>query len=120
MITYKLTDTEGNVLGTISLEDNLIPTLIMNDVELMLGGSFVLSENKFLNFTVIPVPVKEEAKVVFDTRMCCNLNKTRGPNTDGKMVCPVHCSKCGHERIYEDYCDFCSRCLVDDPCGNHI
>ncbi len=120
MITYKLTDVNENVIGMITLEDDLIPTLIMNNTELMLGGAYSPGENKFKHFTVIPVPVKEEVRITFDTRECCETEKTRGPNTDGKMVCPIHCSKCGHSRIYEDYCDFCSKCLVDDPCGNHI
>jgi hypothetical protein len=116
MITYKLTDINENVIGTITLKDDLIPNLIMNNTELMLGGAYSPGENKFKFFTVIPVPVKEKVKLIFDTRMCCNLNKTRGPNTDGKMVCPVHCSKCGHKRKYEGSYNFCSLCRAGDPC----
>ncbi len=47
---------------------------------------------------------------------CCDADKTRGPNTSGEMVCPIHCSKCGHERRYEDYLDFCELCDEGDPC----
>lgn len=47
----------------------------------------------------------------------CGLAKTRGPNTSGEMVCPVHCSKCGHDRKFEDYLDFCSECKQTEPCS---
>ncbi len=47
---------------------------------------------------------------------CCDVEKTRGPNVSGEMVCPIHCSKCGHERKFEDYFDFCSECQFGDPC----
>lgn len=46
---------------------------------------------------------------------CCDLPKTR-VNKDLEMVCPVHCSKCGHDRKYEDHLDFCSLCYPDGPC----
>jgi hypothetical protein len=115
MIDYKLIDITGNVIGTITLKEESIPNLIMDDVEFLLGGSFVPGENKFLNFIVVPVPVKEKVTDI-SKRQCCNLNKTRGPNTDGKMVCPIHCSKCGHNRKYEGSYDFCSLCRIGDPC----
>jgi hypothetical protein len=57
----------------------------------------------------------EEAKAA-EATSCCDLPKTRGPNTNGQMVCPVHCSKCGHDRTREDYLDFCSACRPGDPC----
>lgn len=47
----------------------------------------------------------------------CGLVKTRGPNTAGEMVCPIHCSKCGHDRKFEDHLDYCSECGTGDPCG---
>lgn len=132
MINYKLTDITGKVIGTITLEDDTIPRLIMDDVEILLGGSFVLDKNIFLNFTVIIEPTKEKvrvgsnasvvsnARVIFCTRNCCDTEKTRGPNTEGKLVCPIHCSKCGHARQYEDYYDFCSECRAGDPCSRYI
>jgi hypothetical protein len=48
---------------------------------------------------------------------CCDRPKTRGPNTHGQMVCPVHCSKCGHDRKHEDYLDYCTECRPGDPCS---
>lgn len=52
------------------------------------------------------------------TEFCdiCKRAKTRGPNTEGKMVCPVHCSRCGHDRNKEDYLDFCNECTPGEPC----
>ncbi len=41
---YVLTDINGNALGVITLFDDTIPSLIMNDVELVLGGSFIRSK----------------------------------------------------------------------------
>lgn len=52
---------------------------------------------------------------------CCNLPKTRGPNTVGEMVCPVHCSKCGHDRKEENHIDICVACVVEGgPCGLEV
>lgn len=51
---------------------------------------------------------------------CCDRPKTRGPNISGQMVCPVHCSQCGHDRNkYEDYLGFCSACYPsnEEPTG---
>ncbi len=39
---------------------------------------------------------------------------------EGKMVCPIHCSKCGHNRKFEDYLDFCRVCHVGDPCNGSM
>ncbi len=120
MIEYKLTDINGNVLGVITLVDDTIPTLIMNDVELVLGGSFSRIENKFVNFILLPATIKEEDKTTPGSTSCCNTEKTRGPNDEGKMVCPIHCSKCGHDRKFETYLGFCSTCGVGDPCSKYI
>lgn len=49
---------------------------------------------------------------------CCDRPKTRGPNVYDEMVCPVHCSKCGHDRKYEDYLDFCLLCEHGGPCAS--
>lgn len=54
------------------------------------------------------------------TMTCCDAPKTRGPNTSGEMTCPIHCSKCGHDRKYEDYLDFCFMCKKGDPCGGKL
>ena len=47
---------------------------------------------------------------------CCDRPRTRR-NTNGQMVCPVHCSKCGHDRKHEDYLDYCTKCRPGDPCS---
>ncbi len=120
MIEYKLTDINGNVLGVITLCDDTIPTLIMNDVECVLGGSFVRSKNKFVRFILLPTTIKEEIKTTPKTTSCCNAEKTRGPNNKGKMVCPIHCSKCEHDRKFETYLGFCSTCGVGDSCSKYI
>ncbi len=48
---------------------------------------------------------------------CCGAEKTRGPNVYGFLTCPIHCSKCGHDRKYEDHLDFCWECKITGPCG---
>ncbi len=67
-----------------------------------------------------PGPLLREAADALEKSVepafCCDREKTRGPNVSGKMVCPIHCSKCSHERKFEDYFDFCSECQFGDPC----
>lgn len=46
----------------------------------------------------------------------CGRRKVNRHSTTGQLVCPVHCSKCGHDRRYEDHLDFCSQCGPDDAC----
>jgi hypothetical protein len=49
----------------------------------------------------------------------CNEPMTRTGSLSGQMVCEVHCSKCGHDRVFEDYLDFCSICDRDGgPCAH--
>jgi hypothetical protein len=66
MFKYNLIDITGNVIGNITLKEESLPNLIMDDVEFLLGGSFIPSKNIFLNFIVIPVSAKEEVRVVLE------------------------------------------------------
>jgi len=59
MISYPLTDVNGTVIGTVALKDDDVPNLIMNDVELSLGGSFDPNNKTFLSFILVLLPVKE-------------------------------------------------------------
>lgn len=47
----------------------------------------------------------------------CGGPSERGPNALNQMVCNVHCSKCKHDRFYEDHNDFCSICTSSAPPG---
>lgn len=53
-----------------------------------------------------------------EVRPCCDRKRIRGPNNAGEMVCPVHCSKCGHERKYETYLGFCNACHAGGACSD--
>ena len=55
-----------------------------------------------------------------EKKSCCNGSKVRGPNNEGQMVCPFHCSKCGHGREFEDYLGFCAKCKPGEPCANGL
>jgi len=65
-----------------------------------------------------------KAKLTGETRHGCPVcgeTTTRTGSTTGRLVCEVHCSKCGHDRKFEDHLDFCSICERDNgPCSMDI
>ncbi len=59
MVSYPLTDVNGTRIGAITLKDDELPNLIMNDVDISLGGSFDPNSKTFLSFLLVPSPIKE-------------------------------------------------------------
>ncbi len=59
MISFPLTDAHGALIGHIILNDYSVPNLIVNNVELLLSGSYKPSTGVFLSFMVVPLPAKE-------------------------------------------------------------
>ncbi len=60
MISFPLTNVDKALLGHIILNDYNIPNLIMNNVEILLGGRYEPNTGLFLSFTLIPLPAKEK------------------------------------------------------------
>ncbi len=59
MIRYPMTDINGTIIGTVVLENDDVPNLIMNDVKVLLGGSSNPIDKTFLSFILVPLPIKE-------------------------------------------------------------
>lgn len=64
-VTYPAMDMQGNHIGSLTLFDDQIPKLMMEDedVEFLLGGSWTtVPEVKFLNFYIVPKPAIKAEK----------------------------------------------------------
>ncbi len=60
MISYPLTNVDGAFIGYVVLKDDGVPKLIMNNEELMLGGTYNPNTGLFLSFMLVPLPDKEK------------------------------------------------------------
>ncbi len=78
-----------------------------------------LTNDEFRSVSTAIYNLNAIKEIVMGTTPCCDREKTRGPNVLGDMVCPSHCSRCGHERRAEDYLGFCSECQEGEPCANN-
>ncbi len=119
MVNYALGDVNGKVLGVVTLFDDDIPKLIMNGVELILGGTFIHDENKFLNFTLIPVAAKEIQMMDDDkqppVRVCCGQKHSGPVCLDGRVMCCLCFERVEQQQLAIDpedkkQWDICSTC----------
>lgn len=65
MIIYPIHDFGGRVIGSISLENDTITDLIMNNqAKFSLGGAWTVPDKQFMNFYLVPEPFEESLSIM--------------------------------------------------------